>query len=195
MERRSYHHGNLREAVLERAMEVVRERGVEGLALREIARDIGVSHGAPQRHFADRQALLDAVAQIGFERLGDELRRAAARADDDFQARVEACSRAYVTFATRDAALLDLMFASKHREDSGPLHDAVQGAVAVMLDLIEQGRHSGIVESDDDAEYMGIVMLATIHGIATLVNADLLAPELAGDLVAVAIKRFLRGSR
>ena len=68
---RSYHHGNLRAALLEeaeRALAAGRE-----LSLRELAREVGVSHAAPRRHFADKQALLDAMAQDGFERLGAEL--------------------------------------------------------------------------------------------------------------------------
>src|SRR5947209_2974095 len=67
---RPYHHGNLRAELLAAAEQTVRERGVEALSLRELARRVGVSHGAPRRHFADRQALLDALAQAGFDRLG-----------------------------------------------------------------------------------------------------------------------------
>jgi len=87
---RPYHHGNLRRALLAAAERTVRDRGVQDLSLRELAREIGVSHGAPRRHFPDRQALLDALAQTGFERLGAELRGAADGAGDEFQARLEA---------------------------------------------------------------------------------------------------------
>ena len=57
-----YHHGDLRAALIARATEVIATGGVDALSLRELARDIGVSHGAPGRHFPDKQALLDAVA-------------------------------------------------------------------------------------------------------------------------------------
>ena len=81
MSARPYHHGNLRTALLEQAERTVRERGAQALSLRELARDAGVSHGAPRRHFPDRQALLDALAEAGFVRLGAELRvRSRARA-------------------------------------------------------------------------------------------------------------------
>src|SRR6202790_2944547 len=108
MAERPYHHGNLRTALLAQAERTVRERGVQELSLRELARDVGVSHGAPRRHFADRQALLDALAEAGFARLGAELRGAADRAGEDFQARLGATAAAYVRFATRDATLLEL---------------------------------------------------------------------------------------
>src|SRR5436853_3817132 len=116
MSTRAYHHGNLRTALLEQAERSVREHGVERLSLRELAREVGVSHGAPRRHFPDRQALLDALAEAGFDRLGAELNAAIDCAGEDFEARLRATAAAYVRFATRDAALLELMFAGKHRE-------------------------------------------------------------------------------
>ncbi|HEY2216908.1 MAG TPA: TetR/AcrR family transcriptional regulator, partial [Solirubrobacteraceae bacterium] len=113
MSERPYHHGNLRAALLDQAERTLRERGAQELSLRELARDVGVSHGAPRRHFADRQALLDALAEAGFDRLGGELRAALGGAGEDFQSRLSAIAAAYVHFATRDAALLELMFANK----------------------------------------------------------------------------------
>ncbi|MCL7021084.1 TetR family transcriptional regulator, partial [Vibrio vulnificus] len=72
----AYHHRNLRATLLEAAERSLRENGAEQLSLRELAREAGVSHAAPRRHFADRQALLDALAESGFARLGAELRTA-----------------------------------------------------------------------------------------------------------------------
>ena len=62
----AYHHGNLRQALLERAAQVIAESGVEALSLRALARDLGVSHAAPSRHFPDRRALLGELAKDGF---------------------------------------------------------------------------------------------------------------------------------
>jgi AcrR family transcriptional regulator len=191
---RPYHHGNLRTALLEQAERTVRERGAQELSLRELAREIGVSHAAPRRHFPDRQALLDALAEAGFERLGAELGRAREAAGEDFEARLQAIAGAYVRFATRDAALLELMFAGKHREQSGPLHDAADRAFAVMLDLIEQGQAEGALESGEP-ERVGLVLFATIHGIAALVTSGMVEAERLDELVADAITHFLRGSR
>src|SRR5919202_1039639 len=75
---RPYHHGNLRSALLA-AAEGALARGEE-LSLRSLAREVGVSHAAPRRHFADKQALLDALAEDGFERLGAALAAATAGA-------------------------------------------------------------------------------------------------------------------
>jgi AcrR family transcriptional regulator len=191
---RSYHHGNLRTALLEQAERTVREQGVQDLSLRELARAVGVSHGAPRRHFRDRQALLDALAEAGFARLGDDLRRAVDGAGEDFEARLGATAAAYVRFATRDAALLELMFASKHSTESGALHDAADRAFSVMLELIERGQADGILERGEP-ERVGLVLFATIQGIAALVTGGMVDAEQLDELVADAIAHFLRGSR
>ena len=194
MSERPYHHGNLRTALLAQAEQTVRERGVQELSLRELARGLGVSHGAPRRHFPDRQALLDALAEAGFERLGAELRSAVDGAGDDFQARLQATASAYVRFATDDAAHLELMFAGKHGEQSEALNEAANRAFAVMLELIEQGQADGALEPGP-SERVGLVLFATIQGIAALVTGGMVDAAQLDGLVGDAIAHFLRGSR
>jgi AcrR family transcriptional regulator len=193
MSERPYHHGNLRTALLEQAERTVRERGVQALSLRELAREVGVSHGAPRRHFPDRRALLDALVEAGFERLGAELRAARERAGEDFQARLRATAAAYIRFATRDAALLELMFAGKRREQAGALHEAAERAFAVLLELIEQGQAEGALDAGEP-ERVGLVLFATIQGIAALVSAGIVDAEQLDELLADAAAHFLRGS-
>jgi AcrR family transcriptional regulator len=194
MNDKPYHHGNLRTALLAQAERTVREHGVQDLSLRQLAREVGVSHGAPRRHFPDRQALLDALAEDGFARLGAELRSAADGAGEDFEPRLQATASAYVRFATRDAALLELMFAGKYREQSGTLHEAADRAFSVMLELIEQGQADGALERGQP-ERVGLVLFATIQGIAALVTSGIVNAEQLDELVADAIAHFLRGSR
>jgi AcrR family transcriptional regulator len=195
MTERPYHHGNLRTALLAEAERTLRERGSQDLSLRELARAAGVSHAAPRRHFPDRQALLDALAEAGFARLGEELRAAVEQAGEDFRARLRATAAAYVRFATRDAALLELMFASKHGEQrSGALHEAAEDAFSVMLELIAQGQQEGALEAGP-SERVGLVLFATIQGIAALVTGGMVDAEQLDELVADAIAHFLRGSR
>ena len=118
---RPYHHGRLRAVLLAEAERTLREDGIEALSLREFARQAGVSHAAPRRHFADRQALFDALAEAGFTRLADEVHAAIGSAGGDYGARLRAAAAAYVRFATRDAALMELMFAAKNAVGSdGP---------------------------------------------------------------------------
>jgi AcrR family transcriptional regulator len=194
MNHRPYHHGNLRTALLAQAERTVREQGVQQLSLRELAREAGVSHAAPRRHFPDRQALLDALAEAGFARLGSGLRSAADGAGEEFEPRLQATAAAYVQFATRDAALLELMFAGKRRQQSGALHAAAERAFSVVLELIEQGQADGALERDQP-ERIGLVLFATLQGIAALFTSGMVQAEQLDRLVTDAIAYFLRGSR
>ena len=194
MRARTYHHGDLRTALLEQAERSVREHGVESLSLRELARQTGVSHGAPRRHFSDRQALLDALAEAGFARLGAELRSAVEGAGEQFEPRLLATAGAYVRFATRDAALLELMFAGKHKQGSPALHEAGERAFAVIRDLIEQGQAEGVLDSGEP-ERVGLVLFATMQGIAALVTGGIVDVAHVEGLVADATTHFLPASR
>ena len=205
MAERPYHHGNLRTALLDAAERTVRERGVQDLSLRELAREVGVSHGAPRRHFPDRQALLDALAGSGFERLRVELQAAVDGAGEDFEARLYATAAAHIRFATADPALLELMFAAKHRDATGAecgapdgrqdaLQDAAERTFSVMLEVILQGQAEGRLEPGDP-ERVGMVLFATIQGIAALLTGGMVGPDQLDELLSDSIAHFLRGSR
>jgi AcrR family transcriptional regulator len=189
-----YHHGNLRLELLIEAERTVREEGVDGLSLRGLARTAGVSHGAPRRHFADRQALLDALAEAGFDRLGEALRSAMHRAGPAFATRLAATATAYVRFATEDAALLELMFAGKHRQPDGPIREASERTFAVMFELIGQGQAEGALEPGEP-EQAGLFLFATLQGLAALVNGGLIPGAGLDELVADATAHFLRGAK
>jgi AcrR family transcriptional regulator len=103
----TYHHGNLRESLLDAAEALLPKQGAEGLTLREVARRAGVSHGAPYHHFDSREALLAAVAERGFMGLGDAMRGAKGNTPRD---RLVAICEAYVAFAARHPTRFRLMF-------------------------------------------------------------------------------------
>ena len=194
MAARPYHHGNLRAALLEQAEQTLREEGVDALSLRALARQAGVSHAAPRRHFSDRQALLDALAESGWTRLGVEVRAAARRAGTDYEARLRAAGKAYVRFATRDAALLELMFAGRQDTQVAALHEAAAGAFSALVEIVQEGQASGVVERGDP-ERMALLLFATVQGIAAVANAGIVAPKRLDGLVGDAIGRFLHGQR
>jgi AcrR family transcriptional regulator len=185
---RPYHHGNLRAELVQQAEKTLREQGLDGLSLRELARQIGVSHAAPRRHFADRQALLDALAESGFERLGTQLRAAAE--GGDFESRLRAIATTYARFATDDAALLELMFAGKQSEQGRTLHEASDRAFAVILELIQEGQAIGRLEPGNP-ERVALLLFATMQGIAALTTAGVIASEQLDGLVGDAIARFV----
>lgn len=181
MSDRPFHHGNLRAVLLDEAVDVLRESGVDGLSLRDLARRAGVSHGAPRSHFVDRQALLDALATSGFERLTAAVRRALAGAADDLAARFRAVARAYVDFAIDDAALMELMFQAK---GSGGQLGEDESAVTLfaLLDSAMGPRPEG---GGDEAARTAFKMLfaATMQGIAALVAGRRLARSDADELI------------
>jgi len=190
---RPYHHGNLRLALLEQAERTLADGGE--LSLRELARQIGVSHAAPRRHFPDKQALLDALAEDGFERLGDALRDALGKAGDDFEARMLAFARAYAGFAVDHAALLELMFAGKHRPDAAEsLRQAADRAFEASLALFVEGQATGDVVAGDP-ERIGMVAFGTVHGLAALANSQMLDRAALDDLLAAAVERLVLGLR
>jgi AcrR family transcriptional regulator len=190
---RPYHHGNLRAALLESAEHTLNEGGE--LSLRELARQIGVSHAAPRRHFAGKQALLDALAEDGVERLGDGLRTALTEAGPGFDARLHAFAHAYVAFATDHAALLELMFAGKHRPGAADsLREAADRAFEAPLVLITEAQAAGEVVPGDP-EQVGMVAFATLQGLASLSNSGMLEGAALGDLLDAAVARLVLGLR
>jgi AcrR family transcriptional regulator len=167
----AYHHGHLRSALLGSAMEVLRERGVEGLTLREVARRAGVSHNAPYHHFADKGALVEALAIEGFERFAEAFRRAvAASPDRSHLGRIRAIGEAYVRFALREPALFTLMWRPDLRTigEPSPVDDAGLASYRMLLEEIEAGQAAGEV-TDGDVGLLGLAAWSTVHGLAMLV--------------------------
>ncbi len=192
---RPYHHGNLRAELLAHAEDALAEGGVQALSLRELARRAGVSHAAPRRHFADRQALLDALARDGFERLGAAMRAARDGAPPGFEARLAAVAAAYVRFATEHAALLELMYAGKHRPDAtDELREAADRAFAAPLGLVAEAQATGEVVPGDPAR-VALVTWAAVHGLAAMANAGLVERAALDEAVPAAVERLLLGLR
>ena len=191
---RTYHHGNLRSALLEHAERALSARGASELSLRELAREVGVSHAAPRRHFADKQALLDALAEDGFERLGRELDAAMDAAGGSLREQLGAFARAYVRFATDHGALLELMFAGKYRPGAEDLRAAADRAFAAPLALFTAAQASGGIVAGD-TERVGVVALATLHGIASLANNGMLGDADLDEVVDEAVARLVDGLR
>ncbi|QUX29753.1 MULTISPECIES: TetR/AcrR family transcriptional regulator [Nocardiopsis] len=164
---RPYHHGDLRAVLLANAELALAERGQAALSLREIARAAGVSHAAPGRHFRDKQALLDALALSGFERLTERL-EAAAPEEGDARTRVLALARAYVGFAVEHAALLDLMYARKHDPDvSEQLYAAVGRLLERVMRPILDAQAAGEI-AGGTPEAVTMTVSAAMHGLVAL---------------------------
>ncbi len=201
---RPYHHGHLRDTLLAEAERTLREQGVEQLSLRDLARQAGVSHAAPRRHFADRQALLDALAGAGFARLADEVAAAIKDAGPDFRARLRATGAAYVRFATEDTALMELMFAAKNASASGeaagqitPSGEVAEGAgrlFTIVGELIREGQLTDQLPPGDP-ERLRLLFMATARGIAGLAAPGQPAAGQADGLLDGAVALFTQNAR
>ncbi len=172
--RRPFHHGNLRAVLLEQAEVMLRDQGVDGLSLRELARQAGVSHGAPRSHFIDRQALLDALAEQGFDRFTDQI-RAALAIPGPIRERFRSVGRAYVDFSVDNAALMELMFAAKSSQSSGPVHNAAARFFAVLDGAMPDP--PGGDHDDDLRTRFKLLFAATMQGTATLITAQRITRE------------------
>jgi AcrR family transcriptional regulator len=201
---RPYHHGHLRDTLLTEAGRTLREQGVEQLSLRDLARQAGVSHAAPRRHFADRQALLDALAGAGFARLSDEVAAAIEDAGPDFRARLRATGATYVRFATEDPALMELMFTVKSASGEPTVASAevaASGEVAagagrlftIVGELIREGQLTGQLPPGDP-ERLRLLFMATARGIAGLVAPGQPGAGRADGLLDDAVALFTRPS-
>jgi AcrR family transcriptional regulator len=190
---RPYHHGRLRSVLLDEAERTIREQGTGNLSLRDLARQAGVSHAAPRRHFADRQALLDALAETGYGRLGDAVATAIAEAGADFPARLRAAAGAYLHFAATDGALLDLMFDAKSAGNPA-VAEASRPLFAAVGDLIRQGQEAGAV-APGNPERLLFLLMATLQGIAALLASGRVGKEQADDLLSDAVALFTRDAK
>jgi AcrR family transcriptional regulator len=191
---RPFHHGSLRIALLDRAESVLRERGIDALSLRELARDLGVSHGAPRSHFIDRAALLDALAERGFDRVSQLMRTAAEGRPDDAAAALLAAAHAYVDFAIADAALLDLMFAA-HQGDTGTaVFSAANRFFGTIEELVGSWIGAGALVGND-VQRMSLLISATMHGIAAFAAGGRVGRRQSDELIADAVASFLAPDR
>lgn len=164
-----YHHGNLRRALLDAAMDLIRERGVDGFTLREVARRAGVSHAAPYHHFPDRAALVSALAEESFGMFAEAFREAAAGTEGAHLERIRAIGRAYVRFAFDDPARFTLMWRPELRTvgDDSPVDEAGLASYQVLIDEVAAGQEAGEIVPGD----VGLLSLAawsTVHGLAMI---------------------------
>ncbi|WP_067687553.1 TetR/AcrR family transcriptional regulator [Nocardia jejuensis] len=188
---RSYHHGDLRAELLRRAEATLRSSGADGLSLRQLARDTGVSHAAPSRHFRDKQALLDALAVAGFERLGGAFETAAATGD--FLDRLRAMARGYLRFAIDNPELLALMFVRKHRQ-TPEIEAAVTNAFATPFRMIADGQTRGEVVPGDPRRIC-LSAVAALQGLAAFVSSGFVPAEEADGLFEDTVTHMLDGLR
>lgn len=194
-ERRGYHHGNLREALIGAVLDLIVKHGPSGFSFSEAARAAGVSPAAPYRHFKDRDDLIASVAEQGFERLADQLEAAYETGGPSPMRAFEAVTAAYLDFAAKERAHFLAMFQAGPPESDAVLQ-AGERALAVLRRACE-----GLVRHLPAAERPPIHMMSyhiwsMCHGIAELfgrTDTQRRAPIAANELLEAGTAIYLRG--
>lgn len=163
-----YHHGNLREALLSAALALLEKEGVEGLSLRTLAKATGVTQAAPYSHFRDKDELLAAVAETGFQRLAFKMAEEATGASS-VQARIEKLVTAYITFALENKALFQVMFGRELSDlKKFPTLAMTAGKSYSLISTALAQRTS----SDIDTRFLTVSVWSLCHGLTTLIIDD-----------------------
>jgi AcrR family transcriptional regulator len=190
--RGAYHHGDLRRAMLDQALRTIRDDGVEALTLRATGEKLGVSRTALYRHFADKGALLAAVATEGFRMLREQTADAWTRGGggrDGFRD----MGRAYVAFAIANPAHYRVMFGGVVGDPRDPdLEREGQGAFQVLVDSLAAQQRAGLVRDDDPVQLARFVW-AVVHGVAMLVIDRQLPDAVAAGMADYAVERVRSG--
>jgi AcrR family transcriptional regulator len=169
---RPYHHGDLRRALMEAAIQAILEAGPGAVRLRDLARRAGVSHAAPAYHFGDKAGLLSAIAADGFLRLAAMLREAHEATGSYLEIGV-----AYVRFAVTNKAHFEVMFRPElYRQDDPEVVRARQATRALLY-----GPLAGAPEPGPDDLRTGVAAWSLVHGLATLWLNRNLPPQLGDD--------------
>jgi len=164
---RPYHHGNLKQALLEASLDLIREIGASAFTLREVARRAGVSHNAPYRHFRGKEELLAVLAAQGFDRLTESMVRAAESGSSALE-RLRLSGRGYVQFALRHPQHFAVMFDAPRRFDSYPeTRAAGERAFGTLVGYIKDCQREGVLPSGD-WKPLALLAWAMVHGVAKL---------------------------
>jgi AcrR family transcriptional regulator len=186
---------DLRRAVLDASIELLEEGGVAALSMREVARRANVTHGAPYHYFADRGAILAAIAEEGFALLADGMRAAMNAEAVGSIARFEAAARAYIAFALEHASHMRVMF---RPELTNPLeHPSVDESAACAMELlfacVAECQAAGTIAAGDPTPIV-LMGWSAAHGVASLtIDGPLrrLYPSLAPEALAATVAQTL----
>lgn len=173
-----YHHGNLRQSLLDNSLQLLRTEGSEALSLRRLAELTGVSRAAPYHHFKDKQALLAAVAEQGFAELAALLQQLVSDEQIALEQRLQQAVLGYLDFAQVQPALYQLMFGQTlWQTDSSPLDTAASATqfqraakdcFRQYVHLFERLQAAGQLTASSNALRSAQLLWATLHGLATL---------------------------
>jgi AcrR family transcriptional regulator len=180
---RAYHHGDLRNALLETALAHIAGQGARALSLREVARETGVSHASAYRHFPSKESVLATIAEQGFLGLTAAMREAVATERGDPLARLCAAGIAYVDFGVKHPNHLQVMFGDlvANHDEYPTLVAAATQAYEVLDSLVREGQQAGRVRQGNERT-VALAAWAQVHGLTLLIATGQIRHEGPGQL-------------
>lgn len=166
---KTYHHGDLKNALIKAGVEILSREGVGGLSLRKVAQRAGVSHNAPYSHFPDKQSLIAAISTEGFKQLYDELDAAISSYPDDPKRQLQEGAWAYVQFAMNNTDTFKIMFSGvleKEKEYPAFVEIAYKTFDRVV-DVVRTCQEAALLRSAPP-EIIAVTVWGQIHGIVSL---------------------------
>jgi AcrR family transcriptional regulator len=186
-----YHHGDLRNALIQAGLELLAEGGAQELDLRKVARRAGVSHAAPYRHFADKQALIAAINEEGFHMLAERIRSTLHEVSDEPFEQLLGVALAYVRFAQENPWLMREMFSgiTIERETFESLQMASKSVYRLYAEVIKSGQERGKIVDGDPTALAG-VLWSVLHGLAMLIIENQMRPYADGPEGTERVTRY-----
>ena len=162
-----YHHGHLREALIEAALAQIQSEGASALNLSKLARQCGVSQPAVYRHFASKQALSFSLVHWGFERLVQRLQATTQPEQEETLTSIRGLAKAYLEFSLEYTELARMMFSLKERVTDPDLHAISKQAAGPLYQIVQIAQARQTLKGDDVEQAVRLIW-ASIHGLAVL---------------------------
>lgn len=197
MPSKKYHHGDLKNALINAGVEILAKEGVDGLSLRKVAQRAGVSHSAPYAHFPDKQSLIAAISTEGFNQLYTELEAAVFPHSKNPKKQLIEGAKAYVRFAEENTDTFKIMFSGvlEKEKDYPSFVEISSKTFKLVVDVVQACQHAGLLPNDP-ADLMAVSVWGQVHGIVSLaiegqVSHRVLDKHSIQDIVSFSIERLI----